>query len=72
VYEILQGSLPTVKAVINDVLDLVLLFSRYQVRRWPRVVGSMRRGFTIRGQQGGVEHVMDGPAHGEIELIGNW
>ena len=70
--EVLEVVFLPVISVINDVLDLVLLFSCDKVRQWPRVVWSVRRGFTIRGQQGGVEDVMDGPGHGELEFVCDW
>ena len=53
-------------AVINDSLDFVFFGVFDKVRRWPRVVGPMLYGFAIRGQQGCVEDVMDGPGCGEL------
>ena len=49
--EVLEGSCTSVEAVINDVLDLVLRFSFYEVRRRPRVVGSVGQVFAIGGKQ---------------------
>jgi hypothetical protein len=48
--EILEGSCTSMEAVINDVLDLVLRFSLYEVRRRPHVVGSVGQVFTIGGE----------------------
>jgi hypothetical protein len=39
------------EAVINDAFNFVLRFSFYEVRRWPRVVGSMGLVFTIGGEE---------------------
>ena len=55
--------------VINDGLDFVLFGVFDKVRRWPRVVVPVFYGFVIRGQEGCVEHVMDGPGYGESQLI---
>ena len=55
--------------VINDGLDLVFLGVFDKVRRWPRVVVSVFYGFAIRGQEGCVEYVMNGPGRGELQLI---
>jgi hypothetical protein len=67
--EVLEiASFPMI-SMINNVLDLVFLFSGDKVRQWPRVIWSMHRGLTIRGQQEGVEDVMDGPGHGELEFV---
>ena len=52
--------------VINDGLDLVFFSVFDKVRRWPRVVGPVFYGFTIRGQKGCVEDVMNGPGCGEL------
>jgi hypothetical protein len=70
--EVLEVVFSPVISVINNVLDLVFLLSRNKVRWWPHVVWSMRRGFAIRGQQGGMEDVMDGPGHGELEFVRDW
>jgi hypothetical protein len=59
--EILEGACTFMEVVINDVLDLVLLFSFYEVRRWPRVVRSMGCVLVIGGEQRGVEDVVDCP-----------
>jgi hypothetical protein len=70
--EVLEIVLSPMISVINDVLDLIFLLSSNKVRRWPRVIWSMCRGFAIRGQQGGMEDVMDGPGHGELEFVHDW
>ena len=48
--EVLEGSCTSMETVINDVLDLVLGFSLYEVRRRPRVVGPMGQVFAIGGE----------------------
>jgi hypothetical protein len=48
--EVLECSCPSMEAVINDVLDLVLRFSFYEVRGRPRVVGSVDQVFAIGGK----------------------
>jgi hypothetical protein len=55
--------------VINDVLDFVFFGVFDKVRRWPHVVGPVFYGFAIRGQEGRMEYVMDGPGRGELQLI---
>ena len=69
--EVLESVCPSVEAVINDTLHLVLRFSSNKVRWWSRVIGAMGLVFMIGGQEGGVEDVMDGPGYGELELIGD-
>ena len=59
------------EAVINNTLYLIFCFSSDKVRWWSHVVGAMGLVFVIRGQEGGMEDVMDGPGHGELELIGD-
>ena len=56
-------------SVINDGLDFVFFGVFDKVRRWPRVVVSVFHGFAIRGQEGRMEYVMDGPGCGELQLI---
>jgi hypothetical protein len=46
------------------VFYLVFFISVDQVRGWPREVGAMGVSLAIRGQQGCVEDVMDGPGLG--------
>ena len=52
--------------VINDGLDFIFFGVFDKVRRWPRVVGPVLRGFAIRGQEGCVEDVMYGPGRREL------
>ena len=52
--------------VINDGLDLIFFGIFDKVRRWPRVVGPMFCSFVIRGQEGRMEDVMDGPSCGKL------
>ena len=67
--KILELSFTSEVTVINDGLDFVLFGVFDEVRWWPRVVGSMFCGFTIRSQEGRVKDVMDGPGGGELQLI---
>ena len=52
--------------VINDGLDLIFFGIFDKVRRWPRVVGPVFCSFAIRGQEGCVEDVMNGPGRREL------
>ena len=67
--EILKLSFTSEMTVINDGLDFVLFGVFDKVRGWSRVVGPMFRGFTIRGQEGCMEDVMNGPGCRELQLI---
>jgi hypothetical protein len=58
-------------SVADYVFYLVFFISINQVRGWPREVGAMSTRFAIRGQQGRVEDIMDGPGLGQVELIGH-
>ena len=64
--EVLELSFTAEVTVINDGLDLIFFGVFDKVRRWPRVVGSVFGSFAIRGQEGCVEDVMDGPGCGEL------
>ena len=64
--EILKLSFTSKVTVINDGLDFVFFGVFDKVRRWPRVVVPVFYGFAIRGQEGCVEDVMDGPGRGEL------
>ena len=64
--KILELSFTPKVTVINDSLDLVFFGVFDEVRGWPRVVGPMFHGFAIRGQQGRVEDVMNGPGCGKL------
>jgi hypothetical protein len=64
--KILELSLTSEMTVINDSLDFVLFGVFDKVRRWPRVVGPVFGGFAIRGQEGCVEDVMNGPGCGKL------
>ena len=55
--------------VINDSFDFVFFGVLDKVRRWPRVVVPVFCGLAIRGQEGCVEHVMNGPGCGELQLV---
>ena len=64
--EILELSFTSKMTVINDGLDFVFFGVFDKVRGWSRVVGPVFCGFAIRGQEGRVEDVMDGPGCGEL------
>ena len=64
--KILKLSFTSEMTVINDGLDFVLFGVFDKVRWWPRVVSSVLHGFMIRGQEGRMEDVMDGPGSGEL------
>ena len=67
--EVLELSFTAKVTVINDGLDLVFFGIFDKVRGWPRVVGPVFYGFTIRGQEGCVEDVMDGPGGRKLQSI---
>ena len=67
--KILKLSFTSEMTVINDGLDFVFFGVFDKVRGWPRVVGPVFYCFTIRGQQGCMEDVMDGPGCGKLQLI---
>ena len=67
--EVLELSFTAKMTMINDGLDLIFFGIFDKVRRWPRVVGPVFCGFAIRGQEGCVEDVMDGPGRGELQLV---
>ena len=69
--EVLELSFTSEVTVINDGLDLIFFSIFDKVGWWPRVVGSMFCGFAIRGQEGCMEDVIDGPGRGELQSICN-
>jgi hypothetical protein len=50
--------------VINDGLDFVLVFTLDQFGGWFDVVGAVLWGLAVRGEEAGVEHVVDLPGVG--------
>ena len=64
--KILKLSFTSEVTVINYGFDFVFFGVLDKVRRWPRVVGPVFRSFAIRGQEGCVEHVMNGPGRGKL------
>jgi hypothetical protein len=50
--------------VINDGLDFVLVFTLDQFGGWFNIVGAVLWGFTVGGEETGVEHVVDFPGVG--------
>ena len=69
--KILKLSFTSEVTVINYGFYFVFFGVLDKVRRWPRVVGPMFCRFAIRGQEGCVEDVMDGPGVGKLQLICN-
>jgi hypothetical protein len=65
----LELSFTSKMTVINDGLDFVFFGVLDKVRRWPRVVVPVFYSLAIRGQEGCMEHVMNGPGCGELQLI---
>ena len=64
--KILKLSFTSEVTVINDGLDFIFFGVFDKVRRWPRVVSPVFCSFAIRGQEGCVEDVMDGPGRGKL------
>jgi hypothetical protein len=62
--EILQGFSSPVETVIDDGLDLVLVFTLDQFGGWFDVIGAVLGGFTKQCEKAGVEHVVDFPSVG--------
>ena len=58
-------------AVVDDGLDLVLLFSINDVWGWTRKVVPILTSFPERRQEPGVEDVMDGPGWRQFQLCCN-
>jgi len=56
-------------SMIDDGFDLIFLFVVDQVRQRLSEVGSMRGGFFIGQEQGGVEYVVNSPRQGKSELV---
>ena len=67
--EVLELSFTSEVTVINDGLDFIFFGVFDKVRRWSRVVSPVFCGFAIRGQEGCVEDVMNGPGCRELQLI---
>src|SRR5712691_11807296 len=59
------------KPIPEDRLDFLFLYSVDEVRRWPGEVDAVSRGFVIRGQEGGVEYVMDSPCDRKFQTEGD-
>ena len=64
--EVLELSFTSEVTVINDGLDFVLFGVFDKVRGWSRVIGPVFCSFAIRGQEGRMEYVMNGPGCGEL------
>ena len=63
--EVLELSFTAKVTVIDNGLDFIFFGVFDKVRRWSRVVGPVFCSFAIRGQEGCVEDVMDGPGCGK-------
>src|SRR5712675_3529633 len=57
--------------MVDDGLYLVLRVLINEIWGWSRVIGSVGGGLLERGQQRGVEDVMDPPRGGKVELEGD-
>ena len=64
--KILKLSFTSKMTVINDGLDFVFFDVFDKIRWWPRVVDPVFICFAIRGQEGCVEDVMNGPDCGKL------
>jgi hypothetical protein len=62
--EVLQGLLPAVETVINNGLNLVLVFSLDQFGGWSDVVRPVLWGLMVCREEAGMEHVVDSPGVG--------
>jgi hypothetical protein len=62
--EILQGLGSPVEAVINDGLDLILVFAPDQFGGWFDVIGAVLWSLAVWCEKSGVEHVVDLPGVG--------
>ena len=67
--KILKLSFTSKVAVIDNGFNFVFLGVFDKVRRWPCVVSPVFCGLAIRGQEGCVEDIMDGPGCRELQLI---
>ena len=67
--KILKLSFRSEVTVINYGFDFVFFGVFDKVRRWPRVVVPVFYSLAIRGQEGCVEYVMNGPGCGELQLV---
>src|SRR5579863_2153764 len=69
--EILELFSSTMTSVASYLLHLVLRFSRDKVRWRSGVVGSVRVHFDVWGKEASMEHGVDVPLMGKLELIGH-
>jgi len=59
-------------SVVDNGLDLVLLFTLNQIRWWTCEVGPVGGGLSIGQEKGGVKYVMDAPGQREGKSISHW
>src|SRR5579863_700089 len=69
--EILELFSPSMMSVAPYLLHFIFRFSQDKVRWWPGIVGSVRVRFDVWGEQAGMEHGVDVPLMGQLELIGH-
>jgi len=55
--------------VSHDFFHFIFCFSANQIGWWSLEVRAVGLGLMIRGQQGGVEDVMDGPGRWQLQSI---
>ena len=67
--KILELSFTSEVTVIDDGFDLIFFGVFDKIRRRPRVVGPVFYSFTIRGQEGRMKDVMDGPGCRKLQLV---
>jgi hypothetical protein len=59
-------------SMVSNGLDFVFFFAVDYLGRRFRKVDPMFLCFAIGGQQTCMEHVMNGPGRGKLELVSNW
>jgi hypothetical protein len=67
--QILESLLLPIVTVGTDGLHLVLLPPLHKVRGWSRKVDPVLIGLLVWGEERGMEDVMNGPGHGQVELV---
>jgi hypothetical protein len=71
-YQVLQLAPFSEESMPHDVGDFIFFRSVDHFGRWWVGVVPVLFCFAIRSQQGCMEHVMDGPGQGEVQLISDW
>jgi hypothetical protein len=70
--KVLQMFSPPLTLVAADGLDLVLFFIPHEVQGRSGVVCTVLLRFYIWGEEGGMEHRVDGPLRGKCQLVCHW